>query len=77
MIDPKQARELRRLAEAAREATDMTPDEAFETLLQSIERMPNLLERTIKTLLDLQDKFPMPEWGWRRLVNDLRKMGKR
>lgn len=68
---------LNEIAKAAAAINPMSSEEAIEVLLDSIERIPGQLQMMIDTIIGMQDRWPMPEEGWKRFVGDIERTNER
>ena len=62
---------LKKIAKDAVAISPISSEEAFETIMKGIIKVPEQLQMMIDTIVAMQDEWPMPEEGWKRFVEDV------
>ncbi len=52
-------------------------EEAFDSIVESIRRMPDDAQRMIDVLVSMQDEWPMPAKGWEAFVGSIEHTNKK
>ena len=62
---------LEEIAKAAAEISTISSEEAFEAIVEGINKVPEQLQAIIDSVVAIQFDWPMPEEGWKRFVEDV------
>lgn len=68
---------LEEIAKATAEISTMSSEEAFESIVEGINKVPEQLQVMIDSIVAMQDKWPMPAEGWKQFVEDIDRTNKK
>jgi len=66
-----ESKSLEKIAKDAAAISTISSEEAFEIIMKGIIKVPEQLQMMLDTIVAMQDKWPMPEEGWKRFVESV------